>query len=65
LKKAINSAATQPGGEQTVRPFPLRSKAVLSDASGTDAPLGRRGFLKAGAALTGLALGGKFALANP
>jgi sulfane dehydrogenase subunit SoxC len=65
LKKAINSAATQPGGEQTVRPFPLRSKAVLSDASAPDAQLARRGFLKAGAALTGLALGGKSALANP
>ena len=47
-----------------MRPFPLRSKAVLSDASAPDARLARRGFLKAGAALTGLALGGKSVLAN-
>ena len=47
-----------------MRPFPLRSKAVLSDASAPDARLARRGFLQAGAALTGLALGGKSVLAN-
>ena len=49
-----------------MRPDPLRSKAVLSNLAGADAPLGRRGFLRLGAALTGsLAIGGKPAMADP
>src|SRR5215212_6849985 len=55
-----------PRGEENVRYYPLRSKAVLSDLAGADAPLGRRGFLTLGAVLTGgLALGRKPALADP
>ena len=55
-----------PRGEENVRPDPLRSKAVLSDLAGADAPLGRRTFLTLGAALTGsLAIGGKPAMADP
>ena len=49
-----------------MRHNPLRSKAVLSDLAGADAPLGRRSFLTLGAVLTGgLALGGKTAIADP
>src|SRR4029453_7472856 len=55
-----------PRGEENVRHNPLRSKAILSDLAGSDAPLGRRSFLPLGAALTGsLALGGKTAMADP
>ena len=55
-----------PRGEENVRHNPLRSKAILSDLAGADAPLGRRAFLTLGAVLTGgLALGGKPPMANP
>ena len=48
-----------------MRPFPSRSKTVLSDVADPDVRSERRGFLKAGLALTGLALGGRSAVANP
>ena len=55
----------QPRGEENVRPDPLRSKAIPSDLASADAPLGRRSFLRLGAALTGgLALGGSSAIAD-
>ena len=55
-----------PRGEENVRHNPLRSKAIPSGLTGADAPVGRRGFLALGAALTGsLALGGKSAMADP
>src|SRR5947208_3941344 len=53
-------------GEENVRPDPLRSKAVLSNLAGADAPLGRRSVLGLGAALAGsLALGSKPVIADP
>src|SRR5256886_15846300 len=55
-----------PRGEENVRPDPLRSKAVLRDLAGADAPLGRRSVLCLGAALAGgLTLGGKPVIAAP
>ncbi len=49
-----------------MRHNPLRSKAILSDLAGADAPLARRAFLTLGAVLTGnLAIGGKPAVADP
>jgi sulfane dehydrogenase subunit SoxC len=48
-----------------VRYNPLRSKAILSDLTGSDAPLARRSFLTLGAVLTGSLVGGNRAMADP
>jgi sulfane dehydrogenase subunit SoxC len=49
-----------------VRHKPPRDNFVLSDADGSSAKVGRRGFLGLGAALTGsLALGARTAIADP
>src|SRR5262245_34728559 len=56
----------RPPGEENVRFFPLRSKAVLSDLAGSPTPLGRRSSLGLGAALPGsLALGARPATSAP